>query len=853
MFREQAAKRGRRKLPSSSVRRRLLLSLGSGAMILIFLIAAAVYMLMARIEKNLWDSRQNDAARNASLAIASYMGQVSRSLDGLGMYEIADVVLENEDFLPTWLKDNPEFQEVILLTSTGEIIGAASYGQPLLVDQALQSSWYATAAAGFPTMSQVRISADQAPYIITARPADNGGVVASRLTMDVLWDVVSEVRFGKTGVAYIVEKTGTIVGHPDVAVTLNHTSLAEREEWQTISSAGAYRWVGEYNNFQGKDVLARTQAIANTDWVIITEIDKSEANATARLAVIALSFTISCLGLLAILSAARMMNVQIFRPLNDLRMRARRIAQGEFKKIEVKRLDELGELAQAFNDMNDALQQRDKRIAAQNLALSEEVGERKQAQENLQRLNTELVESSKYKDQFLATMSHELRTPLNAILGMSEALVVPVYGALNGQQKKAMLHIQDSGKHLLALIDDMLDLSKITAGRSPLNFTGVSIEEVVEASVRMVRPILNAKKIIFNTEIDPQVKGVMADSRRLKQIMVNLLSNACKFTAEGGQVALEIKGDAERGIYRIRVADTGIGIDEQALKYIFEPFMQAQSGPERRHGGAGLGLTLVNRIVEMHGGSVDVISEVGRGSCFSIELPWREAEIPQSNEAKQAQQKAQKIEQPIYVPAPEPQAPSEKQAASAVADGKTTILLVEDREANILTLIDYLSVKGYNVLVARSGREGIDIARAKQPDLILMDIHMPEMSGIEAIQHLRASVTTRTIPIVALTALAMPGDRERCLQAGANDYISKPISLRELLGTIQRQLDLSGRAKNQDMGRPPTPVKRNQPPVVPNPQESKPASRLRKLPHSSEALVVAERIAQRVKAANPPA
>ncbi len=796
----RAFKNLKHKWQSTSVRRRLLLTLGTGAMALVFMVGAAIYMLLVRIEGNLWASRQNDAARNASLAIASYVGQVSRSLDGLGLYEIADVIVENQDYLPTWLNDNPEFREVIVLSADGTVLGAAARGVPILADPqtATGSTWFSTAAAGFPMMSQLQIAEDNSPYIIMARPGDNGGVVAARLQMDLLWDVVGEVRFGETGIAYIVEKTGTVVGHPDISVVLNRLSLAERPEWEAISKADNFAWQGEYQNFQQSDVVARTQAIANSDWVIFTELDSREASATARLAVSALSLSIVGIGAIALIAAARMMNTQIFVPLNSLRRRARRIAQGEFKQIEVKQLDELGELAQAFNDMSKALKDRDERIAAQNHALSQEVSERKQAQESVQRANAELIEASQYKDQFLATMSHELRTPLNAILGMSEALIVPVYGPLNPQQRKAVLHVQDSGRHLLKLIDDMLDLSKITAGRSPLDFSGVRMESLVENTVRMIRPILNAKKLIFHNKLDPEIKSIMADERRLKQIIVNLLNNACKFTDDGGHVGLEIRGDAKRGVLSILVSDTGVGIPKSQLERIFEPFVQADGGSDRQHGGAGLGLTLVNRIVEMHGGSVKVVSEIGRGSRFTVEIPWRPAahiepvvNVPEP----QVDQTASRVKLKLAkLPGRQTEIPVPA-AASKQSDGKRTILLVEDREANIVTLIDYLTVKGFEVLVARSGKESLEMARKLQPDIILMDIHMPEMSGIEATEHLRSSITTRTIPIVAVTALAMPGDRERCLAAGANDYVSKPISLRDLLETIEAQLDGSQRAK----------------------------------------------------------
>ncbi len=613
--------------PNMSVRMRLLFTMAISGFVLICFIVSAVYILMARIEHNLWESRQQDAADNASLAVAAYLGQVSHALDGLGMEEVTEVVYNKADFLQNWLEDNPDFQEVALFDINGGVIGAASYGTPLLISDAEQTSWYKAATTGLPMMGEVSFSAEHNPYIIIAQPGDHGSVVAARLNVDILGHIVHDVRFGKTGVTYIVEKSGVIVGHPDEAVTYKHASLVNRPEWQSILSAETNRWVGSYENFLGRDVLARSQTIANTDWIIITEVDKAEAHATTRWGISSLTLTVICLAILGLAIAHRLLNGQVFTPLQTLQKQIRWIAQGQYKPLNIDSMDEMGELSQALNDLSELMRQRDTRIACQTQALSSEVTIHKQAQEHLQQLKEQLQKSSNYKENFLTTMSHELRTPLNGILGMSEALVVPVYGPLNDQQTKAINHIQESGRQLLGLIDDMLDYSKLTDGSVPLNYSSVNIREVVEVSVDKVRPMLQAKKIGLHRKIDPNIEGVIADYHRLKQIIVNLLNNACKFSAEGGQIALEIKSDAKLKKFRIRVLDTGIGIEEEAIEDIFDPFFQVESDARRNFGGAGLGLALVKRIVEIHGGNIAVTSKVGRGSCFIVELPWREAEV----------------------------------------------------------------------------------------------------------------------------------------------------------------------------------------------------------------------------------
>ncbi|MGB1253458.1 MAG: sensor histidine kinase, partial [Candidatus Promineifilaceae bacterium] len=321
-----------------------------------------------------------------------------------------------------------------------------------------------------------------------------------------------------------------------------------------------------------------------------------EPVANVRLALGGILLGLVLLLITMVVSTARLLDQTLFQPLQNLHESSQRIAEGDFnQQIVAVQQDEIGEFATVLDEMRQALRLRDTRIAAQNKALGEEVNSRKIAQEKLQKLNAELVQSSRYKDQFLATMSHELRTPLNAILGMSEALIVPVYGELNDQQRKAVLHVRDSGRHLLSLIDDILDLSKIAAGRSPLETSVLEIEPIIDASVGMIRPISDAKRLTMRTFVDPQARILIADEQRLKQILINLLNNAVKFTHEGGMISLIVRGRHSDNAIEIEVADTGIGIPQASLEHLFEPFVQIDGSLSRQHGGAGLGLTLVQR------------------------------------------------------------------------------------------------------------------------------------------------------------------------------------------------------------------------------------------------------------------
>jgi PAS domain S-box-containing protein len=237
--------------------------------------------------------------------------------------------------------------------------------------------------------------------------------------------------------------------------------------------------------------------------------------------------------------------------------------------------------------------------------------------------NAELARAARLKDEFLASMSHELRTPLTSILGLTEALQKQVYGELNEKQTRSLQYVEESGHHLLSLINDILDLSKIEAGKFVLELEPVSLESICQASLQFIKQNAHKKQISISHIYDEKIGMMMADSRRLKQIMVNLLSNAVKFTPEGGKVGLDVAGDAENRQILITVWDTGIGIDEKDFASLFQPFVQLDSRLSRNFEGTGLGLSLVQRLVLLHGGAISVESKLNQGSRFTFTIPWQ--------------------------------------------------------------------------------------------------------------------------------------------------------------------------------------------------------------------------------------
>ena len=388
----------------------------------------------------------------------------------------------------------------------------------------------------------------------------------------------------------------------------------------------------------------------------------------------------------------------------------------------------------------------------------------------LVRANSELSRVMRSKDDFLLAMSHELRTPLNAILGLSESLAEGVYGDMNVKQVKSINTIAESGHHLLALINDLLDIAKIGAGKMELELTNTHVEDVCQASLRLVLELAQKKNLKLALSMDNKSVMLTADERRLKQILVNLLSNAVKFTPEGGSVTLATTCDVESESLMFSVRDTGIGIAAEDLSRLFSPFTQLDSKLSRQYAGTGLGLTLVLRLVEMHGGSVTVESEIGKGSCFTIRIPCKGLDTLITHNPSGTTTL------------------SDITSIQELPSNTPLILVADDNEINLMTVTDYLRANKLRVIQARDGLEAVKMVREHAPSLVLMDIQMPLMDGLDAIAHLRADDKHTTMPIIALTSRAMVGDRERCIAVGANDYLSKPVNMKQLVKTIHTHL-----------------------------------------------------------------
>lgn len=369
------------------------------------------------------------------------------------------------------------------------------------------------------------------------------------------------------------------------------------------------------------------------------------------------------------------------------------------------------------------------------------------------------------KSEFLSSMSHELRTPMNAILGFAQ--ILEYEDSLTEDQRDSVHEISKAGRHLLHLINEVLDLSKVESGHVDLSIEPVELHPLVDECQSLIGPLAEERGISLAMPVLPRLFA-RADRVRLKQVLINLLSNAIKYNRPGGGVRLYVQRAVPGEILRIAVADTGLGIAPERLGELFQPFsrLDAERGEVE---GTGIGLTITRRLVEMMGGSVGVESKVGAGSTFWVDLPEDEGG------------------QTIEVHADEPDA-----AEDVVCERPACILYIEDNPANIKLVTQILGRhKHLRLQTAHTPQLGLELALAHAPDLILLDINMPGLDGFQVLNVLKGDARLKSVPVIAVTANAMPRDVERGLEAGFVAYLTKPLDIQHFVQTVDHWLDPS--------------------------------------------------------------
>lgn len=478
------------------------------------------------------------------------------------------------------------------------------------------------------------------------------------------------------------------------------------------------------------------------------------------------------LTLLAIVTAGGLwlaLTRALVRPILAIEESAKRIGQGNLKeRVPVMTEDEIGNLAIEFNKMAVSIENYyatlDEKVEERTEALkvaNEELSTKKQ---ELETANIELLEANRMKSQFLANVSHELRTPLNSIIGFSELLQEKAFGELNERQLQYVEYVHSSGAHLLQLINNILDLSRIEIGRMDLSTEDFSIMEVLGEILGNVRPMAHERNITMECKTVPASPKLHADRAKFKQIMTNLLSNAVKFNIDGGRVTVdwdileEPLGMKTERFVVFKISDTGIGIKEEDKGKLFKEFEQIDSSNTREYGGTGLGLVLTKRLVELHNGSIWVESEPEKGSTFFVKLP----------------QGTEEIDMPVMT----------GRLYSPQGRVKKPLVLIASESQDINYLLEiYLAGGGYEVFTASDGLDLLRKAQEQKPFVIIMGIALPKKDGWEALRELKNSPETNSIPVIVISSL---DKKEMGYELGATEYMEKPINRERLLSVLDK-------------------------------------------------------------------
>src|SRR5690348_5320570 len=582
----------------------------------------------------------------------------------------------------------------------------------------------------------------------------DAGVTVAEVNLKLIWDVVSQIKVGERGHAYVVDAQGRLIAHPDISLVLRNTDmskLAQVRAARTGASGGAgagggpAETVQESQNIEGRDVLTAYAPVSPLGWLVFVELPAAEAYAPLYAALQRLGFVLLAALGFAVL-AGMFLAGRMVGPIQALQAGAARIGRGDLsQRIAIKTGDELEALADQFNDMAGQLQE-------SYAGLEHKVEQRTREVEEKSR---QLEIASQHKSQFLASMSHELRTPLNAIIGLTEMMVTNA--ARFGTEKAAepLRRVHRAGSHLLGLINQVLDLSKIEAGKLELNPETVNLSPLIEEVFGTARQLAEQNNNRLIVEAQENLGQLTVDPMRLRQILLNLLSNACKFTKQG-EVKLRVKRVVDgRNWMEIAVADTGIGMTPEQQAKLFEEFTQADSSTARQYGGTGLGLAITRKLARMMGGDVTVTSEPGKGSVFTVRLPG----------SADAQARG-----------------------STGSDGRRSptadrVLVIDDDATARELIADHLKAEGFSVETAAGGVEGLKLAKELRPTAITLDVMMPDLDGWSVLAALRQDPELADIPVIMITIV---DEHRRGIALGAAGYLTKPIDHERLHRLVSR-------------------------------------------------------------------
>ena len=654
-----------------------------------------------------------------------------------------------------------------------------------------------------PTWSSVYVSFLEPTLILSAlQPVYNSqkqleGVLIAALRLDSIGQFLNSLKIGKSGQTFIIERNGTLLATSTPEKPFR-TQNGKKELFKVTESSDAVtQTTAKYleSHFKNLHQITKAQQInvdingqykflkilpfqdgKGLDWLIVVVVPEADfmeqihaSNRTTMLLSLAALAMATVVGIFT--------SRWIIKPILKLKDAAIALSEGQFDKtVNLARSDELGVLAAAFNSMAAQLQ-------ASFTALETK--------------NTELQRLDKLKDEFLANTSHELRTPLNGIIGIAESLIDGATGQLPEPTNFNLALISSSGKRLSSLINDILDFSQLKHKTIVLQIKPVGMREIVSVVLTLSQPLVGKKKLQLINSVAPELPTIAADENRLQQILYNLIGNAIKFTESGTvEISAElVTGNAQsppNSQLAITVSDTGIGIGEDKLERIFESFEQGDGSTAREYGGTGLGLTVAQQLVELHGGKIWVSSTVGVGSKFTFTLPVSQIQPEFSSRQPRLTEGYRILITPEF--APESSIINSQVLAKSEfrESEKLKILVVDDEPINIHVIINSLSLEKYEITQASNGLEALNLIQSGfKPDLILLDVMMPQMTGYEVCREVRKKYSPLEMPILMLTAKNQTTDLVEAFNLEANDYVTKPFIKKELLARINTQIRLA--------------------------------------------------------------
>lgn len=726
-------------------------------------------------------------------------------------------ILENEiaHFLKTHENGNPELYCHTMITDEKGSLVASTI--PVERFSYAGETWWKEAMSGKSNIEgphecpagRGNINITFAIPILNPEDKSPVGVLYIEHKVSTLLSPLKMFHFGKTGHLDVVSSKGLFimepfgVEHKPVESWLRRDISTRQKGWTT--------GVDEHD----REAAIGFAPVKFNDWYVILSQDIREIYAPMR----ALMWGASIPGFLTVLLLAllwfQLSRKMILTPVSQLSEGAYLIGHGHLDhRLDIKTGDELEKLAHEFNTMAENLSISQEKLKRWNDELREEVAKRTseleetnaelhESKDDLQKslqqvmaLNNELQtnreelskrnddlasanvrlrEMDRLKSEFLANMSHELRTPLTAIIGFSELLVDRVMGEINDEQAGCIENVLTSGQHLLKLINDILDLSKIEAGKMELHLETFELSFIIDFVRKTISSLAEKKGLALKVDIAEDIPHIYADPGKIKQLLINLVGNAIKFTPEGGTIT--IGAEFKDGCFIISVADTGIGIRQEDRDRIFQEFQQAEGSTSREYGGTGLGLTLTRKLTEMHGGKIELESEHGKGSKFTVYIPMRiEKRAPMPSKKREERGSVKPLD--LLREMDELLKPS-----SEHQNTQPLILVVEDDPKLSKLLSMYLSQAGYRVETAMDGDEAIRKALDLRPFAITLDIMLPRKDGWEVLQELKGMPETRDIPVIIVS---MVENEELGFSLGAMDYLVKPISREDLLRSIGR-------------------------------------------------------------------